>query len=244
MRRARFLFWLDVILLLAVAPLEEPRTTGLAGHEWLGIGFAAIVALHLLVNWRWIVTTLRRMVVGDSRRARINAALNGALFLAMGVTLFSGLVISEVALPLLGHAPSDLRAWRQIHSLMAGIALVVVGLHVGLNWDWIVGAVRKLSAGGAGRANPAGGATLTRRLGLGGVPSVVRRLTIMTLTTAALCEMTFLLVESIASAKTQRRRARAWATPNFAEAPADIAVQLLVVAGVALAGRKVLRLRL
>jgi hypothetical protein len=244
MHRARFLFWLDVILLLAVAPLEEPRTTGLAGHEWLGIGFIALVALHLLVNWRWIVTTLRRMVVGDSRRAHINGALNGALFVTMIFTLFSGLVISEVALPLLGRAPSDLRAWRQLHSLVAGIALVVVGLHVGLNWDWIVAAVLKLSAGGVARADPAGGPTLTRRLGLGSVPSVVRRLTIMTLITAALCETTFLLVESVATVKTQRRRQRAWAAPNLAEAPKDIAVQLLVVAGVAFVGRKVLRLRL
>jgi cytochrome b561 len=242
MSRARFLFWLDVILLLALAPLEEPRTTGLPGHEWLGIVFVAVVGLHLLVNWRWIVATLRRVMAGDSRRARINAALNGALFLTMAVTLFSGLVISAVALPPFGLAPSNLRVWRPLHSLTASIALGLVGLHVGLNWDWIVGAVRKLR--GRGVVHSEAGITLVRRLGLGDIPSVLRRLTILTVTTAALCGATFLLVRTTASAKVRPRRERAWAKPDLAAAPEDIGVQLLIVAVAAVVGRKVLKLRL
>jgi len=56
--RARVLFWLDGILLLAVAVLQSPRMSSLAVHEWLAIAFAVLVGLHLLVNWRWIVKTL------------------------------------------------------------------------------------------------------------------------------------------------------------------------------------------
>src|ERR1041384_2779471 len=44
MRRARFLFWLDVALLLLLAPLEEPVTTGLAGAEWGSMPLAVLVA--------------------------------------------------------------------------------------------------------------------------------------------------------------------------------------------------------
>src|SRR6267154_1083063 len=60
MRRARFLLWLDVTLLLLFAFLEEPVTTGLWGHEWISIGFAGLLFLHLLVNWRWIAAALGR----------------------------------------------------------------------------------------------------------------------------------------------------------------------------------------
>ncbi len=142
MSRARFLFWLDVLLLLAVALLQEPRRTSLAGHEWLGVGFAVVLALHLLVNWRWIVMTLARVRAGESRRARVNASLNATLFVLMAVTVFSGLVVSEIVLPLTGLVPSGLSAWRQIHGFVSGLVLVVVGLHVALNWDWIAGVVR------------------------------------------------------------------------------------------------------
>jgi cytochrome b561 len=141
--RARVLFWLDGILLLAVAVLQSPRMSSLAVHEWLAIAFAVLVGLHLLVNWRWIVKTLRRIVVPDSTRARINAVLNGLLFIIMTITLFSGLAISEVVMPLAGVTTSALRAWRQLHNVLASLGLGVVGFHVALNWDWIAGVVRK-----------------------------------------------------------------------------------------------------
>ena len=82
MRRARFLFWLDITLLLLFALLEEPVTTGLFGHEWISIGFAGLLFLHLLANWRWIAAALGRYRIA-ARRARINTWLNGTLFVTM-----------------------------------------------------------------------------------------------------------------------------------------------------------------
>jgi hypothetical protein len=143
MIRARVLFWLDLILLLAMAVLQSPRMSSLAVHEWLAVAFGVLIGAHLLVNWRWIVKTLKRIVIPDSRRARINAVLNGTLFVMMTLTLFSGLAISEVVLPLLGITTSTLVAWRKIHNLLASLSLGVVGFHVALNWDWITGVVRK-----------------------------------------------------------------------------------------------------
>ena len=143
MRRSRYLFSLDVILLLAVAVLQEPRRTSISGHEWLGIAFAALLALHILLNWRWIVATLGRIRSTEPRRSRINASLNGALFVVMVITVLSGIAISEVLLPLVGLARSDHFAWMKIHSFFAGTALAIVGLHVALNWDWIAGMLRK-----------------------------------------------------------------------------------------------------
>lgn len=143
MRRAQFLFCLDLLLLLAMAFLQEPRRTSLAGHEWLGIAFAGLIVVHLLLNWRWIVAALTRVRASDSRRARISAALNTLLFVLMAIAVLSGLAISEVVLPLTGLASSGLAAWRGVHSFVAGSAVAVVGLHVALNWDWITRVVRK-----------------------------------------------------------------------------------------------------
>jgi hypothetical protein len=145
MSRARYLFSLDVILLLAIAVLQEPRRTSITGHEWLGVAFAALLFIHILVNWRWIVTTFGRIRASEPRRSRINAALNGALFIIMVITVLSGVAISEVLLPLVGASRSDHIAWVKIHSFFAGTALAIVGLHLALNWDWIAGMLRKRS---------------------------------------------------------------------------------------------------
>jgi hypothetical protein len=143
MIRTRFMFWLDSTLLISVVVLQSPRMSSLAVHEWLAIAFSVLLGLHLLVNWQWIVKTIRRITASDSWRARVNAALNGLLFVMMALAIFSGLAISEIVMPLAGVPTSMLSAWRQLHSLMATLTMVVVGLHVGLNWDWIAGVARK-----------------------------------------------------------------------------------------------------
>jgi hypothetical protein len=118
MTRIRFLVWLDVLLVVAFVVLQVPRASGLPGHEWGGVAFGGIVLVHLLLNWRWIVNTVRRSA-GRPRRpvrqagvmqARVNVTLNALLFVMMIVTIFSGVVVSEVVLRSLGLRRSTLAA--------------------------------------------------------------------------------------------------------------------------------------
>ncbi len=106
------LLWLDVVLLVGLLALEVPHAARLPLHEWGGVAFAALAILHMFVNWRWIVGTLARIRRPGVIRSRVNAALNGLLFVLMTWTIYSGLVISEIVLPSLGLSGSDLRAWR------------------------------------------------------------------------------------------------------------------------------------
>jgi Domain of unknown function (DUF4405) len=237
--RLRFLFWLDAVLLVAVAALQTPRATGLAGHEWLGLAFGAIVAVHLLVNWRWIVGTLRRITSPGSRRAKINLLLNGTLFVFMALTVFSGLVISEVVLPLIGLQPSTLRAWRQIHNLFSTLSVVIVGFHLGLNWDWIAGVIRRRllvhgmsqptvseviaapSEHKEGEADHRASRSLMKTLGLQDLGTACRRFGVLALTVMALWACCFALIESTAS-KAIRDRER---DPAVASLRSDYAPQ-------------------
>jgi uncharacterized protein DUF4405 len=239
MRRARFLLWLDITLLLILAVLQEPVTTGLAGHEWISIGFAGLLILHLLVNWRWIAAAVGHYRTA-ARRARVNAWLNGALYVMMVFTVFSGLVVSRFVLPAVGVASSDLRAWVQLHSLVAGATLVIVGLHVALNWDWIVSAARHWRA----RARRTPGRSLLERLDLDGLGRVLARFTQLLVATAMVCGISFVLVAAVARARTARPGEERWRAPDFEEMPGEVSVQLLVVGVSAVVGRKVLRIRL
>lgn len=238
MRRARFLLWLDITLLVIFALLQEPVTTGLGGHEWISIGFAGLLFLHLLVNWRWIAAAIARYRTAD-RRARVNTWLNGALFVTMVFTIFSGLVVSHFVLPAIGVASSDLRAWAQLHSLVASVTLVIVGLHVALNWDWVVSAARRWRA----RHRPSG-RSLLARLDLDGLRRVFARFTQLLVATVVVCGISFVLVAAVARARTARQREERWRAPDFEEMPGEVSVQLLIVGVAALVGRKVLRIRL
>jgi cytochrome b len=110
MVRMRLLFFLDALLLIAFAVLQEPRFTSLRGHEWIGVSFAVLIVVHLIVNWGGIVAAVARIRTHDSRRASVNGVLNGTLFIMVVVTVLSGLASSAVVLPFTGFAPSGLAA--------------------------------------------------------------------------------------------------------------------------------------
>jgi hypothetical protein len=78
------------------------------------------------------------------QQQRVNYALNMLLFIVMTITIFSGLMISESALPLLGIQPVHAGIWRMLHSSAADVTVFLIGLHVALHWRWIVSTVDRL----------------------------------------------------------------------------------------------------
>lgn len=118
-----------------------PRFTGLPIHEWLGIAFGAAIVTHLLLHWSWLVATTRRILTTAPRQARINYILNTILFVDITLLVFTGLMISKIALPGLGITLAPGMLWRSVHTLTADAAVFLVGLHVALHWGWITKSV-------------------------------------------------------------------------------------------------------
>ena len=240
--RARLFFILDGCLLLAALALESPRGTGLFAHEWLGILFSSAVVAHLLLNWQWIFQTLHKITVPGSVRARVNAFLNATLFVCMTFAIFSGFRISEVVLPLAGVQPSPLIPWHKVHKLFAVLSIVVAGLHLGLNWDWLSAVVRARAL-----TRPRSGASTSK---VEAHPwlrftAVCRRLALVLLAFALVSVVCIGLVRSTGPLHSQpARRDRFAQTPQINIVPRDAGVQLLIVAAAAVCSRKVLRLRL
>ncbi|HSY50776.1 MAG TPA: DUF4405 domain-containing protein [Thermoanaerobaculia bacterium] len=145
LRRLPLVFWLDSALLAALLLLLAPRMTGLPIHEWIGISFCAPVLIHVLLSWRWIVATLRSLP-SRTTRTRINVLINTALFVLTVIEIVSGLVISRVALPLLGLHTIEDGSWRALHNQALNFTKLAVGLHIAMNWRWIVSALARRSA--------------------------------------------------------------------------------------------------
>jgi hypothetical protein len=116
----------------------------LAVHEWLGIGCAALVIVHLLLNWQWIVSTTKKLFAPAHWQTRLGYVLNVALFVDVTLLIFTGLMISEVALRSIGISLPRGGQWRGIHSLTSDVFVLIVGAHLALHWDWIVRTVRRM----------------------------------------------------------------------------------------------------
>lgn len=128
----------DLLILIVFLVLFDPHVTGVAIHEWLGIAFGAALITHLLLHWKWLVASTRRFLGRLPRATRLNYVLNALLFVAMTVLIFSGLMMSESALPALGIQLPEGRTWHQLHALSSDWALIILGFHVALHWKWIL----------------------------------------------------------------------------------------------------------
>ncbi len=135
--------WIDLAIFLGFLITMEPRSSGLTVHEWLGTSLIAVLVVHLLLNWDWIVQITRRFMGRVNGQSRINYILNWLLFIDGTIIMLSGFMISESLMPALGiHLPRNF-AWRGLHDLSANLFLALLGLHTALHWNWIVNAFQR-----------------------------------------------------------------------------------------------------
>jgi cytochrome b len=145
--RLKITFWLDATLLVSICALQTVRFTGLVLHEWLGLAMVGMVLAHLVFAWSWIASQSRRFFTLQSIRARINYLLNLGLFSAVTAVIFSGILISQKAIPTLTGtkaAPDMDWRWDTLHNQFSVIVLMLVGFHLAINWEWVLAAGQKI----------------------------------------------------------------------------------------------------
>ena len=140
---------LDIGTFLAFLIVMDPRTSGIAIHEWLSFALAATVVVHLLFNWSLIVEVTKRLFAKGLNGSRWNYILNWLLFMDGVLIVLSGTIISEAALPSLGITLNLGYAWRRLHDLSANLALILMGLHLAMHWNWIVTTFKRLFSRGS-----------------------------------------------------------------------------------------------
>lgn len=148
--RTRIDFWFDAVLLVTFTLAYSLRFTGLATHEWLGIGLGAALLVHLTLHWDWVTRTTRKLLRRGGRE-RFIWLVSLLLLVSMTLCIMSGILISQVALPELGITMPASPFWRDVHGTTATLVLILVPVHVALDWRWIAGVARRLAARRSGR---------------------------------------------------------------------------------------------
>jgi hypothetical protein len=148
--RSRFWVVLDSSMLLLFVILQAWRLTGVILHEWLAVALIGGLLAHLILHWSWVETRIRRIRTPRSGRTRVNFALNLTLFLSATAAMFSGFMISKVVLPLHPN-PVEYLKWHTLHDVSSRAALVCVGLHLALNWNLMIAALRNFVSSRASR---------------------------------------------------------------------------------------------
>lgn len=129
---------IDIIIFFIFLIAMDPRSSGIAVHEWLATSALAALVVHLLLSWDWIMNITRRFVGRIGTLSRINYILNWLLFIDGTIIMLSGFMISQSLMPFLGIELPRNFAWRSLHDMTANFFLLLLGIHTALHWSWIV----------------------------------------------------------------------------------------------------------
>lgn len=149
--RTRLDFWLDAVLLVGFTLAYSFGFTGIVAHEWIGIGLAVALIVHLTLHWDWVLRTTSKLLRRGGRD-RFTYLVNLSLLVSMILCIMSGILISEAALPELGITLPASSFWQQVHGTTATLTLILVPVHAAMSWRWIVGVARRLFTRQKGRS--------------------------------------------------------------------------------------------
>jgi len=130
--------WVNLIFFIVMVLTFAPQATGIAIHE--AVSFLVIIPffIHLIMDWKWIVSITKRLFKSVPAETRFNYILDWLLFFLFVVATFSGVLISEEALPAFGINIEIDPFWSSLHDMSANLMLIVLGVHLAMHWKWIV----------------------------------------------------------------------------------------------------------
>ncbi|WP_139651718.1 DUF4405 domain-containing protein [Raoultibacter phocaeensis] len=135
-------FAVDAVALAVYLVAANPAVTGIAVHEWLGIGALVLFLAHCAQHVDWIASTARGLR-GSTWAARGNLALDALVLVAFMAVTVSGLLISGEVLPAFGLYADGYYFWDPLHAISAKALLALLLVHVVVHWKWLYGLVRK-----------------------------------------------------------------------------------------------------
>lgn len=120
--------------------LMDPRSFyGLFFHEWAGLLVCLVFVLHLVLDWKFIKVVTVKFFGKLPAKTRINYTLDVLLLVGMTLVIWSGLPIArEIDFSWLGFDRGNTMFWRTMHTSISMIVLVLIGIHLGLHWGWVL----------------------------------------------------------------------------------------------------------
>lgn len=134
---------LDLVLGVVFALFFNDRVLGgLSFHEIAGLIFGVDIIVHVFLNFKWVknvtIKIFNRSLPG---KTRLSYLLNLLLFILMITIIVTGIIVSKVVFPNL--TLGNERWLQMLHLSVSYLTLVLVAIHIGLHWQWVINMSKK-----------------------------------------------------------------------------------------------------
>ncbi|MAJ38698.1 MULTISPECIES: DUF4405 domain-containing protein [unclassified Pseudoalteromonas] len=142
----KFRYVMDTLLLTSFMLVSAPQATGIPLHEWFSLFFIIPFVIHLLLHWDWVTRSFGRLFANITARERFNIVWDYLLYLMMLLVFVSGFLVSVALLPALNISLNIQDFWSKIHHDSATFIMPMLGVHLALNFSWIVKLTKRMFA--------------------------------------------------------------------------------------------------
>ena len=87
--------YVDIFLFIGFVLVNIPQATGIPIHEWASFLFIVPLMVHILLDWKWVVSVTKRMFGKLPGEVRFNHIWDLIIFIMMVLALFTGTIISD-----------------------------------------------------------------------------------------------------------------------------------------------------
>jgi hypothetical protein len=128
----------DFIMLALLGAIYCVQTTGMAFHEYVGLGIYLLFIIHLVYNYKWIKNVSKRIFDKSlGMRIKVMYAVDLLLLVAFLLIGLSGIMISHIIFHL-----EKMPLWRQVHTVGSAISVILLAVHIGLHGNMIINAIK------------------------------------------------------------------------------------------------------
>ncbi|HWQ43821.1 MAG TPA: DUF4405 domain-containing protein, partial [Desulfosporosinus sp.] len=122
--------------------LYNSHAISLAFHEIAGLFLFGLFIIHCLLNRKWVTSiTAKFFSKSIAPRVRFGYIIDLMLLVSFVLIIISGISTSQVLFPSIAQVKDS--PWRSVHHFLAAFSIILVGIHLGLHWNFVIGMFKK-----------------------------------------------------------------------------------------------------
>jgi hypothetical protein len=139
--KARDRLGLDVTALVLIVVQTNPAVSRITIHELLGVVLIVPLAIHVVLNWQWVITAIGKFLGKMRPTMRSNLVIDTGLFLSMVCVGFSGVLVVPGLAPAIGLPTNPL--WHAVHLAAANLTIAFFLAHFAFHARWMFNTLRR-----------------------------------------------------------------------------------------------------
>lgn len=140
--KARDRLGLDLTALLLIVVQTNPAVSRITIHELIGVVLIVPLAIHVVLNWQWVTTSIGKFLGRMRPTMRFNLVIDTGLFLSMVCGGFSGVLLVPGLASTIGVPASGL--WHAVHLTAANLTIAFFLAHFALHTRWMFNVLRRM----------------------------------------------------------------------------------------------------